>query len=259
MRAAGLVLALVMLIPSTSVAQDKATSGISVEFLKPIEGDLMVDTGFMNSAIFIDYFNVVTEGIRIDVSLPFGIYDPDTGDGDSGFGNPYIGVTKFMDGSPLYFSGGLSIPIADEDKLYPYMGRVADITRIGAFRPKTWTIDASVNYWGEGGSTVIPFFGAGPTITIPTEENEDTEIYIVLGGGVIYPTGSLRLGAGLSGFYWATAGDAAGDEFVLQGIVGCDYDLGAVRPGLTIRIPLSSDYGDLVNMVIGVHLGIPIG
>jgi len=35
--------------------------------------------------------------------------------------------------------------------------------------------------------------------------------------------------------------------------------LGAVRPGLTIRIPLNEDYSDLVDMVIGVHVGIPIG
>ena len=35
--------------------------------------------------------------------------------------------------------------------------------------------------------------------------------------------------------------------------------LGAMRPGLTIRIPLNEDYSDLVDMVIGVHVGIPIG
>jgi hypothetical protein len=257
MRAAVLLLALVMLIPSTSVAQDKATMGISVEILKP----MMDDTKFMNSAMFLGYYNVVTEGIRVDAVVPFAFYDPDIAglDGDSGLGNPFIGVTKYMEGSPLSFSGGVWIPVADEDKFYPMTGELADPTLIGAFCPKTWTIEAGVNYWGADVGTVIPFFGAGPVVTIPTEEADDTEVFIRFGGGVIYPTGDLRIGAGLSGFYWTTAGDVDADEFVFQGIVGGDYNLGAVRPGLTVRIPLSSDYSDAVDMVIGVHLGIPIG
>ena len=61
------------------------------------------------------------------------------------------GIVKYCQEAPLSFSGGVWLPVASEKEgMANWMGMLADLTMIGAFRPNTLTLDLAANYRSSG-------------------------------------------------------------------------------------------------------------
>lgn len=255
-----LVLALLVAVPGVSTAQNGPASGIEITFLKPS----IDNTAFMNSAIYLGYYNMFNESMGLQVWLPMAIYDPDISgvDGEFGIGNPYLGIKKYCQKAPLSFSGGVWLPVASEDKLWAnLMGSFADPTMVGAFHANTLTLDLAANYKGMVGKSLVPFAGVGPSIAIPTKDEfevRDTEVYINFGGGLFYNVNkSVMVGGGVNGYYWVTEDDV---DPIYQFTFGGMVKVGGLNPGLFVTLPLGDDnYKDFVDSIIGIYLGVPLG
>ncbi|MFC1540312.1 hypothetical protein ACFL41_02330 [Gemmatimonadota bacterium] len=255
-----LLLAITVMSPALTRAQDAGGGGIKIEWAKPS----MDNTELLNSAFFVGGWMDMGKTLDLEFSLPFGMFNHETFDNESGIGNPRIGIIKSTEGS-LSYSLGLSIPLAPDNKGFAMMtGALADPMRQGAFAPDTWTVDGAVNFMklNEGGLSF--FAGAGPTVMLPTDDAFDTEIFINFYAAGMHSVDKFNFGAGITGFYWASADDGefwitGDDTFVYQAVAGGTFNMGSVNPGLWITIPLSEDYKDTVSTVIGVSIGIPIG
>ncbi len=263
-RITALLLAIAIMSPAGARAQDERGGNIGVEWLKPS----LDDTNFLNSAFFFGYTRKMGTDYTLSVGLPLAIYDGDLFDNETAIGNPRIGVTRSTGGS-LSYSLGLSVSVADSAKGKALLvGALADPLRQGAFAPDTWTLDGMVSYMKASEGGISFFAGAGPTITLPTDDAFDTEVFVNFYAAGMYGMDQLQFGAGITGFYWATSEDVlpgvpetwldGEDTFVFQAVVGGTYNMGSVNPGLWVTIPLSEDYKDAVSTVIGVSIGIPI-
>jgi hypothetical protein len=259
-RITALLLAIAVMSPAGAQAQDEKGGSIGIEWMKPS----VDDTNLLNSAFFFGYTRKMGTDYTLSVGLPLAIFDPDTDlvDGETVIGNPRIGITKSTGGS-LSYSLGLSIPVADEDKGFALgTGILADPFRQGAFAPDTWTVDGMVSYTKPSEGGVSFFAGAGPVITVPTDDQFDTEVFVNFYAAGMYGMDQFQFGAGIVGSFWATQEDPdmwiGDDTFVYQAVVGGVYNTGSVNPGLWVAIPLSEDYKDAVSTVFGVSIGIPI-
>lgn len=74
-----------------------------------------------------------------------------------------------------------------------------------------------------------------------------------------YATGSAHLGLGFSGRYDASADEGSFSDNSLH-YVGATVDaaLRGVRPGVSLRIPVDSEYGELVGPTFGLYLQVPL-
>ncbi|MFC1559404.1 hypothetical protein ACFL39_02325, partial [Gemmatimonadota bacterium] len=234
--------------------------GIRIEWAKPS----MDNTELLNSAFFIGGWMDLGKTLDLDISLPFGMFNHETFDNESGIGNPRIGVTKSTGGA-LSYSLGLSVPLASDDKGFANMtGALTDPMRQGAFLVDTWTVDGMVSFMKANEGGVSFYAGVGPAVAIPTDDAFDTEIFVNFYGAGMYGIDKFKFGAGISGFFWASADDGefwitGDDTFVYQAMVGGTYNMDSVNPGLWISMPLSEDYKDAVSTIIGLSIGIPIG
>ena len=260
-RITALLLAIAIMSPAGAQAQDEKGGSIGVEWLKPS----LDDTNFLNSAFFFGYTRKMGTDYTLSFGLPLAIFDPDSDlvDGETAIGNPRIGITRSTGGA-LSYSLGRSVPVAPDDKPFALLtGMLAEPLRQGAFLVDTWTLDGMVSYTKTSEGGISFFAGAGPTITFPTNDGPDTEIFVNFYAAGMHSMDQFQFGAGITGFYWGTADDGESwitgeDTFVFQAVVGGTYNMGSVNPGLWVAIPLSEDYKDSVSTVIGVSIGIPI-
>ncbi|MFO7768481.1 MAG: hypothetical protein R6W82_05955 [bacterium] len=252
------LLVLAVLLQPPEAAAQESSSSVGVEVLKPS----IDDTKMFNGAVFLTYTRMLTRSHALDVSLPLARSHKDSPllEEEVLVGNPYVGGVRTSKDSPIFYTAGLRLPITSGEKPFArLMGEYTDLTRAGAFLPRTLVLEGTIGYGGVLDNGIQYWGSAGPLFTFPFGEDEDAESFLRFSASALYEVmEGLQAGAGLSGIYGITTDSLPYDGLVLQAVAGLEYDLGAVRPGITARLPLSSDWGDAVDGILGLHLAVPL-
>ncbi len=252
-----------------SIWQDYSTQqALTLEILKPVYHD-REDVSFLTSVLFLSARIPVTRSVIFVAELPFSYINwdipqgPDLGSQQT-FGNPYFGLELGFRRSPLFFEAGVRAPLtADLDgdnALATHNGYVTDfVDRAEAFAPDAIPISGFLNCVFRSRTGFSLRLRGGPAFWIATGDRKDSETFILYSAQVWYDTGDLRFGGGFSGRYLASAEDGDfGERSTHQLTFALDFLLGTFRPGIQVRIPLDENYRDVLNVVIGVTLGIDL-
>jgi hypothetical protein len=257
--AAALIL-IVLLAPALCMAQEKGPS-FSFSFLKPS----MEDTKMLNSAMIFGIDYPLNENLTIAAYIPYAMFQPDiTGfDNESAMGNPHVGVRGMLN-ETLGFHFGVGLPFApeDENQFALMTGMVADMTAFWNFIPQTALVDGGVMWWNMMESGLGLFAGGGFAWLVPEDEGTG-EVFLPFYAGGMYNLGAAMVGAGLTGHYWLSSGDADGvfgDDALIWGLtLGAEFPLGAFTPNLYFIMPLAKDWSDDPPEGVGVGSVIGIG
>ena len=269
----------------------KGTAGgpqVGLDWTKPSfesGGDLAgeVGTSLLTSRLLLSGQYPISAHARLVADLPisrFGIDDEDAGeaDGVSGtkVGNPYLGAhARFGDG--LAAGGGVRLPLASTpddfdtreerrqsivDALALQAGSISDLGRVEAFGPETFTARGYGEYTARSDEGLAGRLRTGLSLFVPTEDT-DTQENVVLfdyGGRAWYDGDPLRVGVRLGGRTNLNADEE--ESFGERSI----YFLGAalqaqferVRPGLTLRVPLSEEPSEVLDYALGLSLTVDL-
>ncbi|MEX2572544.1 MAG: hypothetical protein WD737_14685 [Gemmatimonadota bacterium] len=207
----------------------------------------------------------LTHGFSAVVDVPFSyarIEDAEAGNESSTtFGNPYVGL-ELAALQDVSFELGMRLPLntADEESFADMVAFVADPLRPEAFLEDVVPVTAAATI-----ERALPAgFGirarGGVTGLFDTsEESEDAEAAVDYGLVGAYTTGPVQMALGAVGRWYASSdeGDFA-ENSLHHAALSADVDLGGVRPGVSLRVPLDSEYRDLVNSSLGIYLQVPI-
>ncbi len=208
----------------------------------------------------------VVSRLGATVEIPFSYASLDfagASETSSVLGNPYVGL-DFMPAQRVSVEIGTRLPLntVDEASIADAIAVVADPFRLEAFLDDHIPVQAVATY-----SQPIPCgFGlrvrAGVVTLMYTSDDDDQDkTTTALDYGVVgtYVAGPAQLGLGFMGRWDASAeeGDFGANSFH-QVSFTADMGLGPVRPGIAVRMPLDTDFRDLVNASVGVYLRVPI-
>ncbi len=264
--ALAVVLALLIAAPGAAQAQENGGS-INVTWSKPfMNEDNYGKTNFLHSSFTFGYSRNMGTWM-LNVQVPFVNADPDIPgvDGESALGNPRIGVWKEREG--ISYGAGIRLPLAPDDKpMALRAGSLADPIFGGTYARKGLVVDV-MGMWmqpNEGG--VTPIVAAGfeyVSLGDAPAGTDDNEMYIPFYAAVSKGMGEGNLMAGVAGNFWLTADDAPPgfddpDSLLLMAALGYSFSMGAVSPEIWAGIPLSSDYGDLVDFFISIGFSFQI-
>lgn len=226
-----------------------------------------LDVSFPSTVTYLAARLPLTAGINAVVDLPFSYARVDLLDESetsSVIGNPYVGVAYAATPAlALSLGGRLPLTSADEESFADLLALTSDPMRAEAFIQDVVPVTAAAVYTralspevslrARGGTTGLFF-----TDTVE-EDQDDFEATLDYGVSATYATGSGRLSAGLIGRWIATEGDASFGENSLHqlGLAG-DVLVGGVRPGVSLRLPLDSDFRDVAKTSLGVYLQVPV-
>ena len=274
-----------MVVASPAAAQSEwlASEGTSValEFRRPVLSDEVlgedIETSLLNGAFFLSgRAQIPVIGLAGVAEIPFayakfGLEDVDDSEESStSIGNIYLGVEKSIMLGAATIVGGVRLPTAaelDDEKPSTFLGQLAGFTdRIDAFAPKTTVPQLGVRVGVPG----IPVFDVEANLNAnyamyggddegAEEEDDDNEFYIDGGVRALASVMGLRAGVGIEGVHNLSQDDEEeGDSSFYHVGLHADYAFGMIRPGATFFIPLSSDYSDAIDWMLGLSLEIDL-
>jgi hypothetical protein len=263
-----LVAITVSLAPSSAHAQslwlprDHDTT-LLLEALKP--GLELIDEEFPTGVVFLGVRHATSPGLALVAELPYakfkGTFDlfvgPSGEVSESELGNPYLGIEVAGGESPFFGELGVRIPVADEDKFgATIVGQLTDLTRGFAFFPNYVPIQAAINLRQKSESGIVTRLRFGPTVTIPTEDSFDTELFGVYAWEIGYEGRCVRVGSALSGniLFTDDSGSNLGARSRTQLELHGDFGSWKIRPGVELKLPMGST-ANFVPVVLGVSLG----
>ena len=158
------------------------------------------------------------------------------------------------------YSFGVRLPLASADNGSALMvGRLADPMYMGAWAADNIAVDANVMYFKGGESGIAPYLQGGVEVLYDTDAPDGadtTEITVPFILGAVMPMESGGIMAGLAGNYWVTEDDGyTSDNPWLYGAVGYQFSAGSVMPEIWLALPLSSDYGEIVDFMLSIGVG----
>lgn len=238
--------------------------------LKPVEfgGIEVLEASFPTTTWFLSGRVPINDRWRALVDVPFAHARASFAGGpkqsSSVLGNPYLGVEYLTRGS-LVVETGVRLPLttADEESFADVVAFLADFQRGEAFLEDVVPVSGAVTY-EHGFSNGMSLRGrTGVVGLFYTGEAEDVDNEALIDYGLLatYPAGHARFGLGLYGRWWATELFEDGgfsDNSVHHASLSADYQIGRVRPGVSVRMPLDSDYDDVVKTTVGLYVQVPI-
>lgn len=217
------------------------------------------------SAMLLSFRTKLNDGVKFVGELPLahGSYSSDYGykESEDVIGNPYFGIESGKITDPVLFEIGISPPVtSDNNPLASMVGIFSDITRIDDFAPKYLIGKAMIDFRKKNESGLAVLIKAGPTLWLNTGGDEysfrdnDAE-FLNYSGQLWYEGTKVNMGAGLSGITVLSEETLINERRTdLQFEVGASANFKNVRPGLSLRIPLSQDLKDVVDYVIGFNI-----
>jgi hypothetical protein len=229
---------------------------VAVEFLKPnFEGDS--PTTFMTSALFLTGRFSLKDNLALIGEFPFSHYGYEDRDvSETGFGNPYIGLEFWGEGSHAFYELGIRIPTASEEKgSSAIVGFLSDYDRFEAFVPEMLSIPFKANYgWKDPVNNFVYRIRGGPVITIPTDGG-DTEAYLDYGFLLGWEDEQFGLTGGFTGRAFISEDDLSlGERTIHQVGFQAKLILDHVCPGVHLQIPLDEDFLDILDLIVGLHV-----
>ncbi len=183
-------------------------------------------------------------------------------DGSTVLGNPYLGIEYALtDRIQLEAGGRLPLTTADEQSFGDVVGFLADPLRGEAFMQDVVPISGGVVFHhGLAGGVDLRARG-GLTSLFWRGDDDLGETMTALDYGVmaLVPRGAARFGGGVTG-RWDVSADEDGfaENSLHQLGLNADYAFGRMRPGITLRVPLDSDYRDMVKSSVGISLQVTL-
>jgi len=183
-------------------------------------------------------------------------------DGSTVLGNPYLGIEYALtDRIQLEGGGRLPLTTADEQSTGDVIGFLADPLRGEAFMQDVIPISGGVAFSHSLAAGVDLRARGGVTSMLWRGDEDIGETLTALDYGVMahVPRGAARFGGGLTGRWDVSADEDGFSENSLHQLgLNADYLFGRMRPGITLRVPLDSDYRDLVSSSVGVYLQVAL-
>lgn len=240
----------------------RSDRSLSIEFSKPeFEGEDNAD--FLTSATFLSGRFPIGRRTFAEVDLPIARYGIETDfveRSQSGIGNPYVGILSR--GTVLTSRIGVRLPFASrDDGTALTAGRLTDFDRFEAFLADVVAVNASIAGPTRLTDNTTLHLGGGPLLLVSTEDRPDdnAEVYAHY-FALAEVTGSvLTVKTGVTGRSILTEPDLDfGERSVHQfGLAGL-FNMGAVRPGLHVRIPLDRDLTEDIDYVVGANLTVDL-
>lgn len=231
---------------------------ILLEWLKP-GFDTTDNTTFWTSTWFFSASVVASDNVKFVAEVPYtnlGIEGSD--EGANSIGNIYLGVELHGSESPVFFEAGLRLPTTDKggDGLG---GALTDfVDRAEAFAPETLPVSGYLNFLHSDEGGLVVRIRGGTAVWFPRDAG-DAEVFLVYGGQVGYAGEQVHLLAGLTGRWNVTSEEAGfGEASFHQLAVAVDVPLGTFQPGVSFRVPIDDDLGDIIDWVVGLSVAVNI-
>lgn len=270
---------LVVAAPAAAQSEWLAAEGTSValEYRHPSLSDELVgadaDMSMLNGAFFLSgRMQIPVVGLAGVAEIPFAYAKFGEGDleeSSTSVGNIYLGVEKSIMLGAATIIGGLRLPTApelDAEKPSTFLGPIAGaVDRIDAFTPKSTVPQLGIRVGIPG----IPVFDVEANLMAnyvmmggdddPAAEEDDNEFVIDGGVRALASVMGLRAGVGFEAAHNLSQDDEeVGDATYYQVGLHADYAFGMIRPGATFLIPLSDEYSDMVDWMLGLSLEIDL-
>jgi hypothetical protein len=176
-------------------------------------------------------------------------------------GNPYLGV-DFAASPRLELALGTRLPLtsADEESFADIFAVVADPERTEAFAEQMVPVIARATWRHHLSPAVGLRAHGGVTGFFPTADDAgDADAAADYGLLASYETGPARFAAGVSGRWLATSDEGSfSDNSLHHAGISTDLAVGRVRPGLSLRVPLDSDYRRVVSSSVTLYVQVPL-
>ena len=231
---------------------------LSLEFIKPSYADAVE----VESSTFVafatwqwrisDAFLVVTDLPLINFQL-----DESTSDAVSQtkIGNPYVGFTTR--GQLLFLEFGTRIPINAGRRTETIVaGFLADWERGSAFTRDVVPIRAVLNLHLLSRAGLGTRLRLGYMQWLGNRGSEGAESFMLFGGFLRYKKDLFHTRIGVNGRWWINHRDT--DQFdeawLVEAGIAASLKLGALEPGVIVRVPVTAGLQDLLNHMIVITL-----
>jgi hypothetical protein len=238
---------------------------IVLEIQKP-DFDGEDQTTFMTTSWFLYGRFPLSTNVNMVAEIPFSHYKLDAetyyfmeNEGQSAFGNPYVGFEFYNEKKTVFGEIGLRLPMTPKEdaSLAQSSGAVTEfVERTEAFARDVLPVSVLINYMKTEDSGLMFRLRGGPIVWLATGNRNDTEWFVVysIQGG--YHSEKFNILAGLSGRWFVSAEDAAFSEATFHQFgIAATVDLGTFQPGLMLKLPLDEDLSDTIDLTFGLTLG----
>jgi hypothetical protein len=256
-------------------------SAITIELQKPhynLPEWWVNNRGILNSVGFVGVRYQISNDMAVFWELPFANQDVDDEprpidilssyeywmffyqESQFMIGNPLFGVEHSIAGPSFFVRASFRLPIASEEKLDALaLGWMTSYDRWEAFLPKVSTLKLDVG-WRESEPTtpLVAQLTLGSVAMVPDEG--DTELLADYSAFVGLNAGCFEGGGFFGGRFIMTEDPGEFSErFVNFCGLTSRLKLGAIEPGVHVRLNLDDDLNDLVDYTYGFSLAVPIG
>ena len=264
-RALPLLLLAIAALPAPARAQSlwldpTGAGGFQLEFLHPAVDGYSPASG----AVFLGLRAPLGSRLALVGELPVAHGDLRVGSGGVEFrgeavspGNPWIGLEIGSPGSDLQVALGGRIALVDSVDAATSIGFLADpIDRPEAFLARTASVTGRVLWRGFDAAGRGVLLHGGVSGWIPTDGGE-TELQASYGARLALAGPVVSAVAGVTGRANLSAEDRSLAERTLHQLgVAVALELGPLRPGAEIRLPLDENFREDTDWVLGVFLGL---
>lgn len=263
MRLSSVLLLAAALVPGTLAAQEHheghaaaPRAGLTFEF-QQTNFDDVEDVSFLSGAYHLYGWHRLGEG-KLFARLPFAYLKADSellGDeSSSSIGNPQIGYA--LERGNVSIVGSVFIPAASDEEAAPIYAAFADITRLEAFIPDLTALRLGVEAELPISPSTHVLLEAVPALWLyggDTEQDNDFVLHHALGLGYAAPM--VRASGRIEGSTLLTSEDEdEGDNTELQFGLNADFLAGNIRPGVSLRLPVTSELRGELGPSVGVSL-----
>jgi len=144
------------------------------------------------------------------------------------------------------------------DALALQAGTITDISQVEVFGPKIFTTRGYGGYTVHSPSSLSARVRSGLSLLVPTEDTDRRENVVLLdySGRAWYDGEQFRVGAGVGGRTNLNADEEESFEEQTLTFLGAAAQLqvGRVRPGLTLRVPLSDEPSEVLSYAAGLSV-----
>jgi hypothetical protein len=223
---------------------------------------------FRSSAVYLSARWRLSDVAKFVAELPVALGGLDDTLGyrtDATVGNPYIGAEIRGRETLVVGEFGVRLPLTKESgdlDFAPLVGVFADfVDRAEAFSADILSLHAAVRYEYEspGGLSLVARFA--PVFWIDTGDAfaDMTELLFVYGANVGYRKPPFAVSGGLRGRLMMTeVTTTIGGRSAHEAVAAAAAAFGRFQPGVQVRLPLDDDLRDVLDLVVGVSLGVAL-
>jgi hypothetical protein len=206
---------------------------------------------------------------RVFGDVPFAYADASVNLGELGtfaekdavIGNPRLGA-EYLAHPSLTVEGSVRLPLtsASETTVSDMIAFIADPQRAEAFLKDVVPVTAALTYE----QALANGFGVraragGTQLLFRGEDASDNATLLDYGLFGSYTVAQARFGAGFSGRWDVSDDDGSFADNSMHWVgLTADAAVRGVRPGVSLRLPLDSDYREWVGPSVGVYLQVPV-